>query len=122
MPGAIHYDFGDAIRTGCNMRGESERNQELIRFNKEVFKAFTKGYLQETGTKLTTIEKKYLPLAPFYMTYIMAIRFLTDYLIGDIYCIIHETDDNLVRAQSQMKYYLEMKKEKTFISETIGGY
>ncbi len=122
MPGAIHYDFGDAIRTGCNTKGESERNLDLIRFNKEVFKAFTKGYLQETGTKLSAIEKKYLPLAPFYMTYIMAIRFLTDYLIGDVYYSIHETDDNLVRAQSQITYYREMKKEKTFIGETIGSY
>ncbi len=122
MPGAIHYDYGDAIRTSCNTKGESERNHELIRFNKEVFKAFTEGYVQETKTTLTVREKEFLPLAPFYMTYIMGIRFLTDYLNGDVYYSISDPDDNMVRARSQIRYYWEMKKEKTFINELIGSY
>ena len=122
MPGAIHFDYGDAVRTTCNTGSESTRIRELIKFNKEVFKAFTEGYLQEIGAKLEMDEKKYLPLAPFYMTYIMGIRFLTDYLAGDVYYSISEADDNLVRARSQMWYYQELKKEEAFINEVIRSF
>lgn len=122
MPGAIHFDYGDAIRTTCNTGSESTQILELIRFNKEVFKAFTQGYLQEIGAKLTMDEKKFLPLAPFYMTYIMGIRFLTDYLAGDVYYSISKADDNLVRARSQMRYYKELKKEAAFINNFIRSF
>lgn len=119
MPGAVHYDYGDAIRTAANTSDESERNLKNIRFDLKIFKAFTNGYLNELKPILTKPEIKLLPLAPFYMTYIMGMRFLTDYLSGDVYYSIRNADDNLIRAKTQLKLYKEMLQQYQFIESTI---
>ncbi|MEP3838497.1 MAG: aminoglycoside phosphotransferase family protein [Algibacter sp.] len=103
MPGIVHYDFGDAIRTICNSAAEDEANLDLVNFNFDFYKAYTRGFLEEIQSSLTDLEIKYLPLGAKTMTYIMALRFLTDYLNNDIYYKIKYEDHNLVRAKNQLK-------------------
>ncbi len=103
MPGIVHYDFGDAIRTICNTAAEDEKNLELVNFNLAYYKAYVKGFLKEIGSSLSSIELQYLPLGAKTMIFIMAIRFLTDYLNGDIYYKTAYPEHNLVRAKNQLK-------------------
>jgi len=103
MPGIIHYDFGDAIRTICNSAAEDETNLDLVNFNAIYYKAYLKGFLENTGSSLTDLEKKYLPLGAKTMIFIMAIRFLTDYLNGDIYYKTKYPEHNFDRAKNQFK-------------------
>ena len=44
MPGIVHYDFGDAIRTICNTAAEDETNLDLVTFNATYYKAYTKDF------------------------------------------------------------------------------
>jgi Ser/Thr protein kinase RdoA (MazF antagonist) len=110
MPGYVHFDYGDALRTMANTALEDERDLEKVRFNLPVYEAFTRGYLQEAGGFLNEDELKMLPYAPVYLTFIIGLRFLTDYLNGDIYFRIHHPDHNLVRARVQFKLVSEMER------------
>lgn len=103
MPGIVHYDFGDAIRTICNTAAEDEINLDLVEFNLVYYKAYTKGFLEKIKDSLTPLEIKYLPLGAKTMIFIMALRFLTDYLNNDIYYKIKYPEHNLNRAKNQFK-------------------
>ena len=103
MPGIIHYDFGDAIRTICNTAAEDETNLDLVEFNTEYYKAYTKGFLKKMKPYLTPLELEYLPLSAKTMIFIMALRFLTDYLNGDIYYKTKYPEHNLDRSKNQFK-------------------
>ncbi|MBD0834448.1 aminoglycoside phosphotransferase family protein [Aestuariibaculum suncheonense] len=103
MPGIIHYDFGDAIRTICNTAAEDETNLDLVNFNVEYYKAYKKGFLEKVASALTPLEVDTLPLAAKTMIFIMALRFLTDYLNNDIYYKTKYPEHNLDRAKNQFK-------------------
>lgn len=103
MPGIIHYDFGDAIRTICNTATEDERNLDLVNFNIEYYNAYLKGFLEKMNGALTPLELKYLSLGAKTMIFIMALRFLTDYLNGDIYYKTAYGEHNFDRAKNQFK-------------------
>lgn len=103
MPGIVHYDFGDAIRTICNTAAEDETNLDLVEFNMEYYNAYTEGFLKKMKPYLSEIELEYLPLGAKTMIFIMALRFLTDYLNGDIYYKTKYGEHNFDRAQNQFK-------------------
>ncbi|MEY3499309.1 MAG: hypothetical protein RL308_978 [Bacteroidota bacterium] len=103
MPGIVHYDFGDAIRTICNTAAEDETNLELVEFKIEYYKAYTEGFLKKMGPFLSPIELKYLPLGAKTMIFIMALRFLTDYFNGDVYYKTKYPEHNFDRAKNQFK-------------------
>jgi Ser/Thr protein kinase RdoA (MazF antagonist) len=110
MPGLVHYDFGDAVRTMTNLASEDEQDLAKVTFQMENFRALAGGYLESTQEFLTLAEKEWLPEAGFYMTFIIGLRFLTDHLNGDIYFKVHRTDHNLDRVRVQFRMISEMKK------------
>ncbi|TXD46742.1 phosphotransferase enzyme family protein [Polaribacter sp. IC073] len=114
MPGIIHYDFGDAIRTICNTAAEDEKELSKVEFNLEYYQAYEKGFLEKTKDSLSETELKYLPLAAKTMIFIMAIRFLTDYLNNDVYYKTNYEEHNLDRAKNQFKL-IESFSEKLSI-------
>ncbi|MFI0429374.1 phosphotransferase enzyme family protein [Mariniflexile sp. HMF6888] len=103
MPGIVHYDFGDAIRTICSTAAEDETNLDLVEFNVEYYKAYTKGFLEKMESSLSPLELKYLSLGAKTMIFIMALRFLTDYLNNDVYYKTKYPEHNLDRAKNQFK-------------------
>jgi hypothetical protein len=103
MPGIVHYDFGDAIRTICNTAAEDEKNLDLVSFNLDYYKAYEKGFLEEVASALSEIEIKHLPLGAKTMIFIMALRFLTDFLNNDIYYKTAYPEHNFDRAKNQFK-------------------
>jgi serine/threonine protein kinase len=125
-PGSIIYDYGDALRTSANLAREDEKDLSLVGFNMEAFIAFTEGYLSQLRSVLTSEELEYLYLAPKFMTFIMGIRFLTDYLNGDKYYRTEYPEHNLVRCMVQLKLIESMesreKEMKAIISEKYYRY
>lgn len=111
MQGIIHYDFGDAIRTICNTAAEDETNLDLVEFNTTYYKAYKKGFLKYMKSSLTQLELDCLPLAAKTMMFIMALRFLTDYLNGDVYFKTNYSEHNLDRAKNQIKLLNSFTKQ-----------
>lgn len=101
MSGPVLYDFGDMVRSYTNMREEDDPTQGN-NFNLAYYKALEKGFISVLGDKLTTDEKENLSLGAKAVIYIQALRFLTDYLNGDIYYGIQYKDHNLDRTHSQV--------------------
>ncbi|MEG1862877.1 MAG: phosphotransferase [Oscillospiraceae bacterium] len=109
MPGLSVNDFGDAIRFGANTAQEDERDLSLVRFDLEMFEAYTKGYLEAAGAALTLEEKHCLVFGAKLMSLECAIRFLTDFLQGDTYFKVDREYQNLDRARTQLKLVQEME-------------
>ena len=117
MPGLVHYDFGDSVRTICSSAEEDEADLKKVFFLPENFKAFSRGFLQACKSILSKDETDSLVLGTKYMVFIMGLRFLTDYLNNDIYYKTKYPKHNLVRAKNQfallkslMLYEGEMQK------------
>lgn len=103
MPGLSLYDFGDMVRTATCQAAEDEKDLSKIRMDITLFEQIVKGYAEATVDLLTTAEKKSLVLAGKLITYEQMIRFLGDYLNGDIYYKNNYPGHNLDRTRTQMK-------------------
>jgi Ser/Thr protein kinase RdoA (MazF antagonist) len=119
MPGYVHYDFGDAIRTAANLAAEDEKELEKVKMDLGLFEAYAKGYLSEIKGTLNDTEKDYLAFAPRLITYIMALRFLTDYIDGDVYYKIHHEGHNLQRARAQFRLLESMEEQYSDMQRII---
>jgi hypothetical protein len=62
-------------------------------------------------SSITLLELKYLPLAAKTMIFIMALRFLTDYLNGDVYYKTKYPEHNLDRAKNQFKLLQSLSQQ-----------
>ena len=109
MPGLSLYDFGDAIRFGASTAAEDEADLSLVSLDLHLFEVYTRGYL-EAVPSLTENEIKMLPMGALIMTIEVAVRFLKDYLDGDLYFKIKKPDHNLIRAKNQIALALDMER------------
>ena len=103
MPGYVHYDFGDAIRTAASSCEEDETDLSGVNMKIDLFRAFTTGYMEEMKSTLNSAEKEHLAFAPALITYTIGVRFLTDYLDGDNYFRIQRPGHNLDRTRVQFR-------------------
>ncbi len=111
MPGSYLYDFGDAIRFGATKAAEDEKDLSIVNFEIDLFEKFAQGYLEKCGEFLTETEIEMLPYASIMLTLECGMRFLGDYINGDIYFKIHREDHNLDRARTQLKLVADMEKQ-----------
>ncbi len=119
MPGLSLYDFGDAIRTGANTGAEDETDLSKIGLNLSLFETFTAGFLTGCAGSLTPLEIELLPMGAKLMTYECGIRFLADYLVGDVYFKIHREHHNLDRARTQFKLVADMEAKWEEMAEIV---
>ena len=120
MPGLSHYDFGDSIRFGASTGAEDEKDLSKIELDLSLFEAFTMGYLEGCAGSLTDLEIEMLPMGAKLMTYECGIRFLADFLDGDVYFKIHRDGHNLDRARTQFKLVADMEKKWGEMAEIVG--
>ena len=119
MPGYIHYDFGDAIRTIANNAVEDDPDISGVRFNMDLFNAFSDRFLSQLQDIITREELQLLPFAPLYMTYLIGVRFLTDWLNGDLYYQTQRKLQNLDRTRIQLRLLSEMNASKQRIEQDL---
>ncbi len=122
MPGLILYDFGDSIRTVTNSGAEDDPELDKVHINLDVFQAFTEGFLSESQEVLIQAEKQGLAFSGLFMTYIMALRFCTDFLAGDQYYKIDHRRHNLQRARAQIKLLMSMEEHLPQMKHIVDGY
>ena len=107
MPGLSAFDFGDSIRFGTATAKEDTADLSTMRMDLELFEAYTKGFLT-AATALTDKEVEVLPYGDMIMTLEVGVRFLTDYLMGDVYFRTHYPEHNLVRCRTQFALLKDM--------------
>lgn len=103
MPGLALHDFGDLVRSATSPAAEDETDLSKVELRMPVFEALVEGYFDAAGGFLTPAEIEHLVDAGKLMTLEVAIRFLTDYLEGDLYFKTHRPAQNLDRCRTQLK-------------------
>lgn len=117
MPGFALDDFGDSIRFGASTALEDEQDLTKVNLSLEYYEAFTRGFYEGANGTLTETEIRYFPEGAKMMTLECGIRFLKDYLDGDIYFKTAYSNHNLVRALTQFKLVSEMEKHWDTLKE-----
>ncbi|MDR0573753.1 MAG: aminoglycoside phosphotransferase family protein [Tannerella sp.] len=103
MPGYVLSDIGDFIRTGANAGAEDDPDLDNVNVNLDIFKAYTRGYMETAKSFLTPLEISLLPYGGRLLTYMQTVRFFTDYINGDTYYKIRHPEHNLQRTKAQFK-------------------
>lgn len=122
MGGSMLYDYGDALRFGASSAAEDETDLSKVYFDLEKFEEFTCGFLGEVADCMTEKEIELLPLSVLILTYECAIRFLADYLNGDVYFKIHRKNHNLDRARTQLKLVADIETKLDDMAEIVKKY
>jgi hypothetical protein len=103
MPGLVLYDFGDMVRTATSPALEDERDLSRVEMQFPMYEALVRGYLSTAGHFLNEVEKQHLAFAGKLITFEIGIRFLADFLAGDVYFKVHRDGHNLDRCRTQFK-------------------
>ena len=103
MPGLVLYDVGDMVRTVTTPAAEDEEDLSKVRFRISMFQSIIEGYLDAASGFLTQEEIDFLAFSGKLITLEIGIRFLTDYLEGDVYFKTSKPDHNLIRCRTQLK-------------------
>ena len=119
MPGKIMYDFGDMVRTFTNSVREDYLDLSKVSMRIQIFESLAEGYLEELAGELSKIEIKTLVYGAILITYEQAIRYLTDYLIGDVYYITYFKNQNLTRTRVQLKLLKSILNQKEEMEKII---
>ena len=122
MPGLSLYDFGDSIRSGANKAAEDEADLSKVGIDLELFEVYVDGFLSETAESLNDAEIENLAFGAKLMTFECGIRFLTDYLEGDVYFRTTHAEHNIVRARNQFKLVADMEAHMDEMNAIVAKY
>jgi Ser/Thr protein kinase RdoA (MazF antagonist) len=118
-PGLVHYDIGDCLRSCCNPLGEETERWEAVRFEPDLCRAILQGYLALAHDILTTNDHEYLFDAIRLIAFELGLRFVTDYLEGNVYFKVRYAEHNLVRALVQFKLTESIEAQEKWLRAII---
>ena len=113
MPGYFFSDLGDMIRSMTCRQDENSLDYAGINIRKNFYEAIVDGYLSIMGKQFTVSEKKYIHYSGLLIIYMQALRFLSDYLNGDVYYKTTYPEQNFDRAKNQLTL---LKRLEDFLS------
>jgi hypothetical protein len=119
MPGSALYDFGDLVRTSTSPVAEDEINADLVKCQENMFEALVKGYLATAKSFLTSVEIDHLVTSGMLITYEVGLRFLTDYLEGDVYFKTKHPSHNLERCRTQIALVKSIEDQKDHLESVV---
>ena len=122
MPGLSLYDFGDSIRSGGNKAAEDESDLSKVGIDLELFEVYVDGFLSETADSLNDAEIENLAFGAKLMTFECGIRFLTDYLEGDVYFRTTHAEHNIIRARNQFRLVADMEEHMDEMNAIVMKY
>ena len=118
MPGCALYDFGDMVRTATASAAEDEKDLTKVYAKEQYFESLVKGYLS-SAKFLNKYEIENLVFSGILITFTIGIRFLTDYLNGDVYFKTDYEDHNLVRSRTQFKMIDSIEDQREKFEEIV---
>ncbi len=119
MPGLSVIDFGDCCRTAAATTAEDDPDTSRMHVDLEMFAALAQGYLSEARAFLTAEEIEHLAFAARLITFEQGLRFLSDWLAGDVYYKITRPTHNIDRARAQFKLVQEFETAHETMMEII---
>ncbi len=117
MPGAAGLDFGDLVRSAAARTDENETDASRIGLDPDRVEAIAAGYC--AAVDLTPAETDTLVDGILQVTYMLAVRFLTDYLDGDRYFRTAYPGHNLDRARNQLALLRDMEGKRLALGRIV---
>jgi hypothetical protein len=121
MPGLAPYDFGDLVRSAANPAKEDERDLSKVEMRFPLFEALARGYLSAAGEFLTPAERKLMAFSSKLITFELGLRFLTDFLSGDVYFKVRRDGQNLDRCRAQFKLMESIAQQEEAMNRLVSG-
>ncbi|MFD0896088.1 aminoglycoside phosphotransferase family protein [Luteolibacter ambystomatis] len=122
MPGSALYDFGDMVRTATPTTREDDTDLDKLDIRLDRFEALVKGYLSTARSFLNPAETAHLAFAGKLLTLECGIRFLTDYLQGDVYFKIKRPGHNIDRCRNQFAFVAAIEKKLPEMEAIVKSY
>ena len=121
-PGLLLHDLGDALRSCCNLAGETPADPEDARFDPGLFAAWLQGYSAEARDLLSASDLEFLVNAVALISFELGLRFYADYLEGDRYFKVASADQNLQRALTQFQLVRSIETQHDELSTLIARF
>ena len=102
MSGTLLTDFGDMVRSYTTSGKEDGTGPESYNCRENLFEGLANGFSAAVAPIASDLEKSNLLLGAKLMIYMQAVRFLTDYLNGDVYYKTTHPAHNLDRTRNQL--------------------
>lgn len=118
-PGLIQYDIGDCMRSGCNPAGSNAKDLETVQFDLQNFQAILQGYCSVARQFLSDRDYDYLYAAIRLIPLELGLRYLTDYLNGNVYFKVSYPEQALQRARVQFALARSIEEQKDEIERAI---
>lgn len=109
-PGYLLYDYGDLMRSLFTPAAENELDPTNLIVRPELFQTLREAYFGHLSFPLDDVEAASLEFGGLYMTYLMGVRFLTDFIQGDVYYKIKFENENFIRARNQFRLLALMEE------------
>ena len=122
MPGSALYDFGDMVRTAAPTTREDNPDLGRLDVRLDRFEALVSGYLGTAKSFLNQAEVEHLAFAGILLTLECGIRFLTDYLQGNVYFKIKHPTHNLDRCRNQFAFVAALEHKLPAMEEIVRRY
>jgi len=119
MPGYFISDMGDMMRTYLPPVSEEEQDLSAVHARPEYFRAIVSGYLDGMEGSLTTLEQRQFIFAGRFMIYMQALRFIADFLEGDIYYGARYEGHNLLRGRNQIRLLQSLNDQAGHFEEIL---
>lgn len=110
MPGYSLFDFGDLVRFTAATADEDERDLSMVSLDMEIYRALRDGYLRHATRFLNAFELRHMAFSARLVSLTLAMRFLADHILGDVYFKTTRPDHNLHRARVQLRLVEEMER------------
>lgn len=120
MPGLSLHDFGDIVRTAVSPADEDERDISKVFVDMQRFEAIAGGYLSTARDFLNDTEREHLVFGGKLITLEQLARFLTDYLMGDVYYKTSREKHNLDRCRTQLKLVQSITEQQDQMNVLAG--
>ena len=109
MPGAWFWDVGDLLRSGATTAAEDDPDLDRSVVEPERYRAIVDGYRSGLAAPDPS-ELEAIEVAGAIVTYEQAVRFLTDWIAGDVYYRISRPNQNLDRTRAQFRLLASMPR------------
>ena len=121
MPSLFFSDYGDFLRTAANTTVEDDPDLEKVHFREDIFRSFTRGYVESVRSFFTPLEIELLPYAVELFPFMQSVRFMWAYILGNDYWKWNYPEHNLDRARNQLRLYQEVCRHEEMMTEFIGS-
>jgi Ser/Thr protein kinase RdoA (MazF antagonist) len=118
-PGLLHYDIGDALRSGCNPAGEETTHLASVQFDPGRCRAMLTGYLELARPILSAADLELIPTAARLLSFELGLRFFSDHLAGNRYFKCRQPGHNLERALVQFTLTERIEAEEGELEQMV---